>query len=252
MRSDMKKVVVERPRWGSRQSNRKFSARLKYIPGHDYEEQPKKAYGFESHVVDRGRKYFEKEFTDVLGPLRRFLRKNVGRPWNGVYSELCRGLDRRKVTGLHIFQHVEDFVETNCRLVDRQPYSLRYFGGYPVRWFYVHPQTGLLCEVSRGGGARKRKRAAALAEEVTFLHLGDEEGYRKHQGIWYRVKLRRIDVRSWSPKDAVQVYDIFRKREVALYNGEHRIALEKKQCSHGELKQIERLLADRERKIKKM
>lgn len=36
----MKKVVVERPRWGSRQSNRKFSARLKYVPGHEYAEQP--------------------------------------------------------------------------------------------------------------------------------------------------------------------------------------------------------------------
>jgi hypothetical protein len=113
----MKKVVVERPRWGSRQSSRKFSARLKYVPDHDYEEQPKKAYGFESHVVDRGSKYFEKEFTDVLGPLKRFLRKNVGHPWDKVYSELCRGLDRRKVTGLHIFQHVEHFVETNCRLM---------------------------------------------------------------------------------------------------------------------------------------
>lgn len=40
MRPDMKKVVVERPRWGSRQSNRKFSARLKYVPGHEYAEQP--------------------------------------------------------------------------------------------------------------------------------------------------------------------------------------------------------------------
>src|SRR5215468_8483179 len=69
MRSDMKKVVVERPRWGSRVRNQKFGARLRYIEGHDYEEQPKKARGFESYHDGCG-----KYFTDVLGPLVRFLR----------------------------------------------------------------------------------------------------------------------------------------------------------------------------------
>jgi len=251
MRPDMKKVVVERPRWGSRQSNRKFSARLKHVPGHDYEEQPKKMYGFESHAVDRGNKYFKKEFTDVLGPLRRFLRKNVGHPWDKIYSELCRGLDRRKVTGLHIFQHVEDFVEKNCWFVNGKPYSMGWGGGFPVRWFYIHPRTGLLCEAPDGPGARKRKRAAALGEEVAFLRIADDSGYRKHQGIWYRVELRRIIVRSWKPKDAVVIYDIFRKRDVALYYGEHWVATEKKQCSHDELKDVQRLLAEREKRIKK-
>lgn len=252
MRPDMKKVVVERPRWGSRQSNRKFSARLKYVPGHDYEEQPKKMYGFESHAVDRGNKYFEKEFTDVLGPLKRFLRKNVGRPWDKVYSELCCGLDRRKATGLHIFQHVENFVETSCRLVEGKPYSLCYSDDYPVRWFYVHPRTGLLCEAPARTGARERKRAAVLAEEVILLRLEDETGYHKHQGIWYRVKLRCINVRSWRPKDAVVIYDIFRKGDVALNYGEHWIATEKKQCNRDELKDVQRLLAEREKKIREM
>src|SRR5437763_3866561 len=98
MRSDMKKVVVERPRWGSRLRNEKFGARLRYIPGHDYDEQPRKARGFESYGEGGCGKYF----TDVLGPLERFLRTNIGRPWDKVYSELCAGLDKRKTTGLHI------------------------------------------------------------------------------------------------------------------------------------------------------
>ena len=247
MRPDMKKVVVERPRWGSRQSNHKFSARLKYVPGHDYEEQPKKVYGFESHAVDRGNKYFEKEFTDVLGPLKRFLRKNVGRPWDKVYSELCCGLDRRKATGLHIFQHVENFVETSCRLVEGKP--LCYSDDCPVRWFYVHPRTGLLCEAPDRSGARERKRAAALAEEVILLRLNDETGYRKHQGIWYRVKLRHLLVR-WFSEDTA--YDIFLKETVRLRPGEYWIATEKKQCNRDELKDVQRLLAEREKKIREM
>src|SRR5262249_24318389 len=106
MRSDMKKVVVERPRWGSRVRNQKFGVRLRYVEGHDYEEQPKKTKGFESYHDGWG-----KEFTDVLNPLKRFLRTNVGRPWDKVYSVLCAGLDKRKTTGLHIFQHLKQMIE---------------------------------------------------------------------------------------------------------------------------------------------
>src|SRR5215467_9380627 len=134
MRSDMKKVVVERPRWGSRGRNRKFGARLRYIEDHDYEEQPKKALGFESY---RSAKYAEKEFTDVLNPLERFLRSNLGRPWDKVYSELCAGLDKRKTTGLHIFQHLKHMVKTDCYFgVDGKLYTHGW--RREVFGFYVH------------------------------------------------------------------------------------------------------------------
>jgi hypothetical protein len=46
-------------------------------------------------------------FTDVLGPLAGFLRSNVGRRWNKVYSELRPDLEVRKVTGLHIFDQLK-------------------------------------------------------------------------------------------------------------------------------------------------
>jgi len=248
----MKKVVVERPRWGSRQSNRKFSARLRYVPGHDYEEEPKKAYGFESHRIDRSRKYFAKEFTDVLGPLIGFLRKNVGRPWDKVYSELCGGLDKRKVTGLHIFQHLEDFVETNCCFVEGKPCHVGgWGGGYPVRWFYVHPRSGLLCQAPpKRPGVRKARRAAELTKETTFLRLDDCTGYREHYGIWYRVNLKRILV---DPKQRpARHWDIFLKQHVALGCGEHWISTTKEQCNRDELKNVQRLLAERRERLKQM
>jgi len=31
-----------------------------------------------------------KQFTDVLGPLYRYLLKQVGRPWDKVYSEIAQ------------------------------------------------------------------------------------------------------------------------------------------------------------------
>jgi hypothetical protein len=106
----------------------------------------------------------------------------------------------------------------------------------------------LLCEAPDRSGARERKRAAALAEEVILLRLNDETGYRKHQGIWYRVKLRHLLVR-WFSEDTA--YDIFLKETVRLRPGEYWIATEKKQCNRDELKDVQRLLAEREERIKK-
>ena len=242
----MKKVVVERPRWGSRQRNRKFGARLKYVPDHDYDEQPKRPRGFEAYGGER------KEFTDVLGPLKGFLRKNVGRPWDKVYSELCAGLDKRKVTGWHIFTHVEQFVEKNCYFaVDGTPYAQRWGRDYPVRWFYVHPRTGLLCS-PRPESKRERNRRELLAQDVQLILLDNQTGYRKHNGEWYRVKLRHTFLRWSDPESAFAVYDIFLKTTVTLGCGEYWIATEKKQCNRDELKDVQRLLAERLNRIRKM
>lgn len=238
MRSDMKKVVVERPRWGSRGRNRKFGARLRYIEGHDYEEQPKKALGFESY---HSAQYAEKEFTDVLNPLERFLRSNLGRPWDKIYSELCAGLDKRKTTGLHIFQHLTHMVTANCYFgEDRKVYSYGWGGTHPVIGFYVHPRTGLLCEVRRQSRRERKRELMPDVDSVTQLYLEEGAGYRKHEGIWYRVKLARVVV-GFSQR-ATRVQDIFLKRKVHLNWGVNWVPIEKKQCNREELKEVTRLL----------
>jgi hypothetical protein len=233
----MKKVVVERPRSGSRGRNRKFGARLRYVEGHDYEEQPRKALGFESY---RSAKCAEKEFTDVLNPLERFLRSNLGRPWDKVYSELCAGLDKRKTTGLHIFQHLKHMVISDCYFgEDGKVYSYGW-GGYPVRAFYVHPRTGLLCEVRRQSKRERNRELRPDIDAITQLYLGDSSGYRKHEGIWYKVKLARLVVGFNEP--ASYVRDIFLKRKVQLQRGVNWVAIEKKQCNREELKEVKCLL----------
>ena len=202
MRSDMKKVVVERPRWGSRVRNQKFGKKLRYIPGHDYEEEPKKARGFESFHDG-----FGKLFTDVLGPLYRYLDSNVGRPWNKIYSEMCAGLDKRKTTGRHIFQHVEQMVERDCYVgedgkVRYSRYRNHILGGGGSRevcGFYVHPRTGLLCLAPRESRRERKRKLLSSPEEVTRLYVDNSFGYQKHEGIWYRVKLSRIVVDSKIP-----------------------------------------------------
>jgi len=248
MRSDMKKVVVERPRGQSWVPNRKFGARLRYVPDHDYEDEPK-GVGISASYRDYG--YGQKWFTDVLGPLERYLRSNVGRPWDKVYSEICAGLDKRKATGLHIFQHMEQFVEKNCYIgSDGKPYANP--EGWDVRWFYVHPRTRLLCQAPARIGAHRRRRARLLTEDVKVLNLGNGRGYWKHDEIWYRVKLKYIFVDWRKRKESPAIWDIFAKKEVKLGWGGHWIAEEKKQCNHKELEEVRGLLEARQRRIRKM
>jgi hypothetical protein len=241
----MKKVVVERPRGQSSVPNRKFGARLRYIPGHDYEEQPKRV-GISASYRDYG--YCEKWFTDVLGPLQRFLRRSVGRPWNDVYSEMCAGLDKRKTTGQHIFDHVKQMVAIHCFMgANGKVWHL--FWHYPVEveGLYVHPQTGLLCW-AEPPNRRELKRKKLLAEDVTWLESTHETGFRKHEGIWYRVTFKHVYIH-WR-QEPEKVRDIFLKKDVWLGYGWNLVVLAKKQCNREELKRVRYLLWERERKIK--
>lgn len=47
---------------------------------------------------------------DRTEPLRRFLNKQVGRPWDKVYSEICQVADSRSLRGHHLRSHIDDTV----------------------------------------------------------------------------------------------------------------------------------------------
>src|SRR6185312_5568539 len=94
-----------------------------------------------------------KWFSDHLGPLRRFLSSNVGRPWDLVYSEICRELRERFPVREHFLVHVYQYVEKCVVLVDGVPCHggglahgtpLRNHGG---RYLYICPKTGILRRV---------------------------------------------------------------------------------------------------------
>ena len=87
MREDMAKVIVERPRIGSRNSSDdpKGYGRKRYGKHKDLEDMPSK------ESMSRGRKYGYdcKQLNEHLRPLYRFLDKQIGRPWDKVFSEIC-------------------------------------------------------------------------------------------------------------------------------------------------------------------
>lgn len=62
------------------------------------------ANDFEARPAPRRDKGLGSSFTDHLKPIERYLRANAGRPWNKVYSELCKRFDRRTLRGQHILE----------------------------------------------------------------------------------------------------------------------------------------------------
>jgi hypothetical protein len=133
MRKDMDKVIVERARVGHARPSKKTGLRLRSDQlSEDFDSGPMRL------PTKRARAYGwweSKELTDRLGPLKRFLYSQVGRPWDKVYRDIRDSIDARTVTGRHLLHHVDQMV-----WVDVPPE-----GPKPWDQLYVHPRTGLLC-----------------------------------------------------------------------------------------------------------
>jgi hypothetical protein len=164
MRSDMSKVLVERPRM--RRGNtigggREIGFRQR-LAGEDVPVKVGMKYG---HVR-------RKWLNDNLAPLKRFLQSAVGRPWNKVYAEICATMDRRSVVQEHIFQHLFGYVLQEVRAVPSANGKFTVFEAYeraswqPVEQsrspYFVDPRTGILRETqSRKYWAEHWRRFAA-------------------------------------------------------------------------------------------
>ena len=244
MRSDMHKVVVERERHGSAAKNRKWGQRVAFVPEADYDDQPK----FVSSA--RGRQYSsnQKWFSDVLGPLEGFLRGNLGRPWDKVFSELRQGLDVRKVTGRHIFDHLESMVETDCWIgADRNVYVRPH--GLQVVGFYVHPRSGLLCFI-RGPSARERKKRRLLRQKIDEIRFDCTRSFKLIGGQWYFVVYETIEMARYEPVRTM--WDVVQRRQVQLTWARNRVAVHKRQCNREEVRTIRKRIAEWKKEVRRI
>jgi hypothetical protein len=246
----MHKVVVERPRSGSRSKSRKWGMRLNYAPDCECEDSPMRVSS--GRVRQYGWKH--RRFTDVLNPLERFLRSNVGRPWDKVYSELRQGLDVRKVTGQHIFDHLQGMVEVDTFLGgEGHVFSCKWGWLGKVQGFYVHPRTGLLLWAERDSSA-ERKRKSLLRKRLHGFWIDGTRAYRLIEGIWYVVTHKRVSV-PWVYRRPMpqlpEVWDVAQRANVRLEMGENWIATEKHQCNRAELATVRELVARWERILRR-
>ncbi|MGB6675804.1 MAG: hypothetical protein WBE44_03850 [Terriglobales bacterium] len=198
MRRDLAKCTTERPRHGrSRAITKKYGGNVRVNPDreHDY---PEEYGGFRSS--SRNRQANAKGFSDFLSPLRGAIRKSIGRPWDDVFGEFCETLDRRGLSGYHIWTHLMWEVETTTFLGDdgevyAWPPSPP-FGGRPskVNGFYVHPLTRLLLYKEP-----KRFRRLKNKPKREILVPGNEpQVYRRIDGLWFRC-LVTVEIRNFRP-----------------------------------------------------
>jgi hypothetical protein len=153
MREDMAKVIVERPRYGSRNRSRKKGYR-KYIQKSPMDELPSR-----EPLLGRWRG-MSKSLNEHLGPMRRFLRSNVGRPWNKVHQELCEHVSFNNAVQAHVLAHIQQYVHRHVDLVEGAVVHRQrcWLGSRSLKpdEMYVCPATGLLKVVRR---SRRRSEA---------------------------------------------------------------------------------------------
>jgi hypothetical protein len=198
VRRDLAKCTTERPRHGrSRAITKKYGGRVKVNPDreHDY---PDEYGGFRSS--SRKRQINAKGFPDFLSPLRGAIRKSVGRPWDDVFGEFCEALDRRGLSGYHIWTHLMWEVETNTFLgEDGGVYGQSILPVFSGRWskvegFYVHPLTGLLLYKEP---KRFRRMKNKLKHDIP-VPGNEPQVYRRIDGLWFRC-LITLEVSSLRP-----------------------------------------------------
>lgn len=181
MRSDMHKVIVERPRrLGSSWKNRKTALRLSA-------SQRAQAIG-EAEDYDGGQARassarHEKELNENLAPLKRYLMAQVGRPWDKVYSEICRTIDTRSAIGLHVLQHVDGFIALDTFMQDGKVYERGWCSVMQVRGLYVHPVTGII-------RLPKRRQAQPKRAELSLVAISEMFEYEKIDGLWFQMEYR--------------------------------------------------------------
>lgn len=149
MRRDMAKVIVERPRTGG-----KGGRPPRYEKNADMDDLPVKEGMRRRHSEDR------KELNENLRPLERYLNKQVGRPWDKIWADICKNLRNDSAVQKHVRDHVWNFVEKNVVMKNNIPhYSQRYTSG-PLRPLhkgdlYIHPGTGILTRVKHNATKKR-------------------------------------------------------------------------------------------------
>jgi hypothetical protein len=188
----MHKVIVERPRIGGTKDRQQRAANVAL------EDLP-------VHESIRPRHGERKTLTDNLRPLRRWLHAQVGRPWDAVYSEACAVIKPNSTVRNHLKIHLLEMVERNTFLRGREVWCSRTGWGWgggseiPVsdlagRWqsFYVHPRSGLLCEVRPPRRRDWWRETRAEKLEDTCRWIREETVLVKLHGCWFECAVRPL------------------------------------------------------------
>lgn len=210
MRADMNKLLCERERtrsWDSHHSYRTHDH-------HSWEsgDEPVGASVQSGHRESMKYRYRRsgwddsKSFSENLNPLYGWVRSNVGRRWNKVYSELCATFNMKSTINDHIMLHLKQYVEiADIKVVDGKLFVFSAYSGlthmskaFSVE-YYVDPRDGILKRnkhhMSYGRYRRQRnKQPGTSTTSVVIEPLRD--GFRTRaeciDQVWYGFKERAV------------------------------------------------------------
>ena len=175
MRDDMAKVIVERPRRGGGGARKGRSLRFDQLPAHEGMRR--------QHARD------PKELNENLAPLRRYLERQVGRPWNKIYAEIAERLRADNTVQQHVRDHLSNFVAVKPRRTNKRFYPGR---GEPL-WdqnLYVDPNDGLLKRTDMLPEVKARRRSPPKKEKKSErVALSSQRELRRIEGLWYEIAL---------------------------------------------------------------
>lgn len=173
MRKDMAKVLVERPRLIDSTEHRGRKLAHELLP---------KSIGVRRAVREAGG---FKQLNENLAPLRRYLERQVGRPWNKVFSEIAANLKSTNTVQQHVRDHIKDFVQLHPHA------AARVWAGSERRWFqplYVDPRDGILKRTDKLDWYKALSKPAA-AQPVDRVALSADRELRQLEGLWFEVRL---------------------------------------------------------------
>lgn len=257
MRADMAKVLVERPRFGSRDPNG---------PGKSYRRRlARYASAGEDPPAREGMRAGgnrTKCFNEHLAPLRRFLGTHTGRPWAKVYAEIAAHVRPTNVVQKHILTHLFQYVAVSVAEIDGEPCDpateepLRSRAWGPM--WYVCPRTGLLRAVPRMNRREARQRwqnrpDRRLVRPTQVVSIDDTRQCHRYPDRWEMVTLAPLPT-CFNKR----VWDVLRKRPVSVGDeataqqlyGAKVYAVARRPLSRAELRQLPipiDLLSDRSR-----
>lgn len=182
MREDMSKVVTRGRPCGSRSydaAKARVTRDVRDLPEDELpqRESMKKRW-------NGGTKYGN--FT--LKPLRNYLSANVGRPWNDVFSDVCRHNGNDNYHQHKIREWMSFLVEMNVEIVDGEPYCDR---GYRLSEgdLWVDPRSGLLCRVPHTKRVRRQYKPDRRYKQVKIDAL---HKYVLIDSCWFHVTFTNL------------------------------------------------------------
>lgn len=270
MRPDLNKLLCEHERIGSSRSygdDRNLKVFEEMYQDRYEDDEPFAGIGNAARESMKKRfnwMYNSKEFGENLNPLYGIIKKNVGRRWDKVYSELCEVFDMRSVINQHILQHLYSYVEVKDMFIgkDGKPWVRNRHGGdEPIKGstteYYVDPRDNVLKRNNSFTSyrqANRQREAERIREKAkTFRKIHETLELHKFGDVWFKIdftlfkgytKTVARSHASYNPNKKPRIYyhttteypptfDVLEKKTVER----NRVATAKSTASHKELKQ---------------